>query len=56
MDIERMGINTASSFPGFCSDHESIFHTFENTKEIHKDKDIRLQLFRTICRELQVKK
>ncbi|MGG0250723.1 hypothetical protein ABEY24_20610 [Peribacillus frigoritolerans] len=56
MDIRRRGLNTASSFPGFCTDHEGIFHTFENAKEINKDKDIRLQLFRTICRELQVKK
>ena len=53
--IARVGLNDASTFPGFCQRHEAIFHEFETTGEIKTDRDIVLQVFRTICREIAVK-
>ncbi|PGU34114.1 hypothetical protein COD66_12630 [Bacillus cereus] len=45
-------IGVASTFPGFCSEHESIFSVFEKKKEICEEADVRLQVFRTICRQI----
>jgi len=53
--IVRVGLNDASTFPGFCQRHEALFHEFETTGEIKTDRDIVLQVFRTICREIAVK-
>jgi hypothetical protein len=53
--IARVGLNDASTFPGFCQKHEAIFHEFESTGEIKTGRDIVLQVFRTICREIAVK-
>jgi hypothetical protein len=53
--IARVGLNDASTFPGFCQNHEAIFHAFEKTGEIKTERDIVLQIFRTICREIAVK-
>ncbi len=49
-----VGVNKASTFPGFCPDHEAIFD-FEHLGELITDRDIELQVFRTICREVTVK-
>jgi len=54
--MRRAGINEASTFPGFCEKHESIFADFERAKDIRDDRDVTLQVFRTICRELTVKR
>jgi len=56
LEMTRSGINQASIFPGFCSKHERIFHTFENSKDVDSEEAVQLQIFRTISRELVVKK
>ena len=56
MSIESIGINRASTFPGFCKLHEGVFSEYENKKEITNDNEIKLQIFRTLCREFQTKK
>lgn len=56
MRIEKIGINKASTFPGFCNKHEGVFSVFENKKEIEYENEIKLQIYRTLCRELQVRR
>ena len=51
VSMKPIGINTASTFPGFCKDHEKLFQKFEN-KEFHEDDFIQLQTYRSICREI----
>jgi hypothetical protein len=46
------GINDASTFPGFCQEHEQLFNRFEDNKDFTDDGDIRLQVYRTVCREI----
>jgi hypothetical protein len=53
--IARVGLNDASTFPGYCQKHEAVFHEFETSCEINTKRDIVLQVFRTICREIAVK-
>lgn len=55
-EIKRIGLNNASTFPGFCLEHEGLFHEYENSKELVTKRDVPLQVFRTICREIAVKK
>lgn len=50
--ISSIGINEASTFPGFCQVHENIFKVFEHDNNICTTKDFQLQMFRTICREI----
>ena len=52
--MRRVGVGEASVFPGFCESHESIFRVFEEAGELRTERDIELQLFRTICRELVI--
>lgn len=52
--IASIGINEASTFPGFCQSHEEIFKEFEKSKKFDSDKSYQLQIFRTICREIIV--
>ena len=52
MLLKNRGINDASVFPGFCQEHEKMFHSFEETKDLHSTEAVILQLYRTICREL----
>lgn len=53
--IVPIGINEASTFPGFCQVHEEIFKEFEKNKKFDTDKSYYLQIFRTICREIIIK-
>ena len=46
-----MGVKTASTFPGFCIEHEKIFEEFETNKEIESERHIYLQTYRAACRE-----
>ena len=46
---EKININKASVFPGFCTQHENDFEGFEKTGD-YQDKSIVLQNFRVICR------
>lgn len=49
--MREIGINNASTFPGFCQHHEKIFEKFENSKTFENIQDYALQLYRSICRE-----
>lgn len=50
--LSSVGVNEASTFPGFCTDHEQIFSKFEDKKDFVDEQDFRLQIYRTICREI----
>jgi hypothetical protein len=52
MEMGRFGINTASTFPGFCVKHEQLFAEFENTGSITSERHVVLQAYRTLCREV----
>jgi hypothetical protein len=51
VSMKSIGINTASTFPGFCEEHEELFQKYEN-EEIHENDFIPLQTYRSICREV----
>jgi hypothetical protein len=50
--LQEIGLNEASTFPGFCQEHEKLFSEFERKKDIVERKDITRQIYRTLCREL----
>ena len=50
--LKLVGLNEASTFAGFCREHEMIFDTFESTGVIESDEDFDLQIFRSLCREI----
>ena len=52
--MSKIGINNASTFPGYCSEHELLFKDFENNKDIKNGNDLALQLYRTVCREIVI--
>lgn len=54
IEIISIGINNASTFPGFCADHERLFEEFENIKDIQNGEHFGLQLYRTVCREIVI--
>lgn len=49
---KRIGIAVASTFPGFCSEHEHLFEDFEKKKIIDENSHVYLQVYRAACREL----
>jgi hypothetical protein len=51
IEMKLMGIGEASTFPGFCEEHENIFRSFEANKSITDERHFRLQTYRTICHE-----
>jgi hypothetical protein len=51
-----IGIREASTFPGFCEQHEMQFAAFESTKAMTTEKHFQLQAFRTLCREIYTKR
>ena len=52
IELAEMGIKKASTFPGFCQVHESIFGEYERNKNISCEKGIIFQIYRSICREI----
>jgi hypothetical protein len=50
--LEKIGVGRATTFPGFCSQHELLFEQFENKKSIKTEAHISLQTYRAACREL----
>lgn len=52
IELVRIGIRDASTFPGFCDIHEAQFGTFESQKKMTTTDHFYLQAFRTICREI----
>jgi hypothetical protein len=55
MEMLSIGVNEASTFPGYCSEHESLFSEFENLKDFKTGEHMGLQLYRTVCREIVIK-
>jgi hypothetical protein len=53
--IKKIGINEASTFPGYCKNHELLFAEIEHNKSITNDDYIKWQVFRTICKEIVIK-
>ncbi len=56
MKMERIGVNLASTFPGFCEEHEQLFSEFEVAGEMSASRHVALQAFRTVCREIARKR
>lgn len=54
--MKKVGINNASTFPGFCKEHENKFNIYEKKGLLNKPYHFKLQIYRTICREYFVKK
>jgi len=52
MKMERIGVNLASTFPGFCVEHEQLFSEFETAGSISSVRHVALQAYRTLCREI----
>ena len=50
--IREVGVGEASTFPGFCEQHERVFAVFEQHGGVRTGRHAELQLFRTVCREL----
>ncbi len=55
LGIDSIGIGQASTFPGFCTDHENLFAGFESRISMNADADYLLQIYRTVCREVALK-
>lgn len=53
--IIKVGLNEASTFPGFCKTHELLFQKFEQSGSLQENSDLFLQVYRTICREVVIK-
>lgn len=47
----RKGLDTASTFAGFCRDHEQIFARFEQERVLRTPRDYLLQFYRSLTRE-----
>lgn len=54
MEMLSIGINEASTFPGYCLEHENLFSEFENIKDFKTGEHMGLQLYRTVCREIVI--
>jgi hypothetical protein len=53
--VQLVGLRRASTFPGFCPEHEARFGHFEQKRDYRDERFLHLQAFRTICRELAIK-
>lgn len=56
LELARVGIGEASTFPGFCREHESWFGDLEQKKHLSEERHVVLQVFRTVCREVVLKR
>ena len=54
IELFSVGVNEASTFPGFCKEHEKLFEGFENIKDFNDGLHLGLQLYRTVCREIVI--
>ncbi len=52
MQMKKIGLNVATTFPGFCEEHELIFREQENLGTFNETKHYLLQIYRSICREI----
>ncbi len=51
MVVNSVGVSLASTFPGFCSEHEQLFKEFETQNNIETEAHVYLQTYRAACRE-----
>lgn len=51
LSMETVGVNKASTFPGYCEIHEKVFQQYENLK-LDEESFVNLQAYRSICREI----
>ena len=51
LSMESIGVNKASTFPGYCETHEKLFQQYENWS-LHEESFVPLQVYRAICREI----
>jgi hypothetical protein len=51
LSMESIGINKASTFPGYCEIHEKLFQQYEN-RNLNEESFVPLQVYRAICREI----
>ena len=49
--LKSVGVSLASTFPGFCTEHERLFEEFETQKNIETETHVCLQTYRVACRE-----
>lgn len=52
LTMKKVGVSSATTFPGFCSKHEKLFEEFEKDKNIREVRHVLLQAYRAGCREL----
>lgn len=52
IEVKPVGVKLASTFAGFCEEHELLFESFEKAGVILTDHEATLQIFRTLCREI----
>lgn len=52
VELIQVGVNNASTFPGYCLEHENLFCGFETSKEFEWEEHLALQIYRTVCREI----
>jgi len=53
LSAKLVGVGEASTFPGYCPAHEAEFQTFEQNGELAVERDVWLQYFRIVCREIR---
>jgi hypothetical protein len=51
LSMKSIGINKASTFPGYCETHEKLFQQYEN-RNLNEESFVPLQVYRAICREI----
>jgi len=52
VEAKHVGLQHASTFPGFCPHHERMFFDQERVDRLSEPKHILLQLYRAVCREI----
>jgi len=50
----KVGVGHASTYPGFCEEHERLFGSYEKSKIFSGEEQLVSQVFRSICREMVV--
>lgn len=51
--VKKTGLRAASTFPGFCREHELMFRSFEQARRLRSAADWSRQFFRTACWEMR---
>lgn len=49
INVMKIGVGIASTFPGFCRKHEMIFQSFEKKCKIETEEDVIKQIFRNVA-------